>query len=174
MAPSKKTETTTATVTDGAPPAEAKSPTEKKHRRGSSTSETVVFKPEELAAEKKPVTIAKEVSKLNWKINTSPGTLDEGNLDIPLTNPPLKSVTIFFPTGLHVVARNLRKGVTIKDALKAIHKQFHKKADDELDLPVLDTIEWTEFFANDRQNWGAVLVKQKKEAAPTGKKKDKH
>lgn len=45
------------------------------------------------------------------------------------------------------------------------------KADDELELPVLDTMEWTPFFAEDRGNWGAVLVKQKKEAAPTGKKK---
>lgn len=61
------------------------------------------------------------------KMNTSPATLDEGNLDIPLTNPPLKAVKIYFPTGLNVTARNLKKGVTIKDALKAIHKQFHKK-----------------------------------------------
>lgn len=61
-------------------------------------------------------------------MNTSPATVEEpALLDLPLTNPPLKSVTIFFPTGLHVVARNLKKGVTIKDAFKAIHKQFHKK-----------------------------------------------
>jgi len=147
---------------------------EKKHRRGSSVADTPVFKAEELAATKTKITIAKDVPRLNWKMNTSPATLDDGiDLDVALTNPPLKAVQIWFPTGLHVTARNLRKGVTIKDALKAIHKMYHKKADDELDLPVLDTIEWTEFFAEDREYWGAVLVKQKKEVTPTGKKSKK-
>jgi len=183
MAPSKKTEKNdSVAVADPAPAtapsegdAKAPSPTgDKKHRRGSSVSEANVFKPEELAQEKKTVKIAKEVSKLNWKMNTSPATVEEpALLELPLTNPPLKSVTIFFPTGLHVVARNLKKGVTIKDAFKAIHKQFHKKADDELELPVLDDIEWTEYFANDRGNWGAVLVKQKQfQELPKKKKKD--
>jgi len=154
---------------------DASSPTEeKKHRRGSSNAENPVFKAEELAAQKTPIVIAKDVPRLNWKMNTSPGSLEDGiNLDVPLTNPPLKAVQIWFPTGLHCTARNLRKGVTIKDALKAIHKMYHKKADDEIDLPVLDTIVWTEFFANDREYWGAVLVKQKKEVAPTGKKSKK-
>jgi hypothetical protein len=35
----------------------------------------------------------------------------------------------------------------------------------------LDTIEWTQYFAEDRNDWGAVLVKQKKEQAVVGKKK---
>lgn len=43
-----------------------------------------------------------------------------------LTNPPVKKIDLHFPLGLEVTARNL-KGVTIKDALDAIHKQFKKK-----------------------------------------------
>lgn len=39
---------------------------------------------------------------------------------------------------------------------------------------MLDTIEWTQFFAEDRENWGAVLVKQKKEQAIISKKKSKN
>jgi len=107
-------------------------------------------------------------------MNTSLTTIDDFNLDVPLTSPPLKAVYIWFPSGIKVTARNLKNGVTIKDALKAIYKLYHKKADDELDLPVLDTIEWTQFFAEDRENWGAVLVKQKKEQAPVSKKKSKN
>ena len=43
-----------------------------------------------------------------------------------LTEPPVKKIDLHFPLGLEVTARNL-KGVTIKDALDAIHKQFKKK-----------------------------------------------
>lgn len=43
-----------------------------------------------------------------------------------LTTPPIKKIDLHFPLGLEVSARNL-KGVTIKDALDAIHKQFKKK-----------------------------------------------
>lgn len=43
-----------------------------------------------------------------------------------LTTPPVKRIDLHFPLGLEVTARNL-KGVTIKDALDAIHKQFRKK-----------------------------------------------
>lgn len=43
-----------------------------------------------------------------------------------LTTPPLKRIDLAFPLGLTVTARNLR-GVTIKDALDAIYKQFKKK-----------------------------------------------
>lgn len=43
-----------------------------------------------------------------------------------LTTPPVKRIDLHFPLGLEVTARNL-KGVTIKDALDAIHKQFKKK-----------------------------------------------
>lgn len=45
---------------------------------------------------------------------------------MPLTEPKLKSIALHFPLGLEVTARNM-KGVTIKDALDAIHKQFKKR-----------------------------------------------
>jgi hypothetical protein len=38
----------------------------------------------------------------------------------------VKKIDLHFPLGLEVTARNL-KGVTIKDALDAIYKQFKKK-----------------------------------------------
>lgn len=61
------------------------------------------------------------------KLNTSPATLDDKEvLKKFLTNPPVKKIDLHFPLGLEVTARNL-KGVTIKDALDAIYKQFKKK-----------------------------------------------
>lgn len=61
------------------------------------------------------------------KINTSPATIDEKDmLKKLLTTPPVKKIDLHFPLGLEVTARNL-KGVTIKDALDAIHKQFKKR-----------------------------------------------
>jgi len=44
----------------------------------------------------------------------------------------VKKVDLHFPLGLEVTARNL-KGVTIKDALDAIYKQFKKK----VNLPLI-------------------------------------
>lgn len=44
----------------------------------------------------------------------------------PLCEPMVRKIDLHFPLGLEVTARNL-KGVTIKDALDAIHKQFKKK-----------------------------------------------
>jgi hypothetical protein len=61
------------------------------------------------------------------KINKSPSTVEEKDiLKKLLTSPPVKKIDLHFPLGLEVTARNL-KGVTIKDALDAIHKQFRKK-----------------------------------------------
>ena len=61
------------------------------------------------------------------KLNTSPSTVEEKEaLKKFLTTPPVKKIDLHFPLGLEVTARNL-KGVTIKDALDAIHKQFKKK-----------------------------------------------
>lgn len=48
-----------------------------------------------------------------------------------LVNPPVKKIDLHFPLGLEVTARN-SKGVTIKDALDAIHKQFKKKVSGSL------------------------------------------
>ncbi|MCJ1372331.1 hypothetical protein MMC20_003555 [Loxospora ochrophaea] len=87
-----------------------------------------------------------------------------------LTTPPVKKIDLHFPLGLEVTARNL-KGVTIKDALDAIHKQFKKKADDELELPILAGFEWDK-----DESWTRLVVHQKKEGAPSGggkKKKNK-
>jgi hypothetical protein len=67
------------------------------------------------------------------KLNTSPGTIDGGyDLKSPLTTPLIKKIDLVFPTGIEVTARNT-KGVTIRDALDAIHKVFKKKV---LSLPV--------------------------------------
>ena len=65
--------------------------------------------------------------RLHRKLNKSPMTVeDPAVLKQPLTEPKLKSIALHFPLGLEVTARNL-KGVTIKDALDAIHKQFKKR-----------------------------------------------
>jgi hypothetical protein len=65
---------------------------------------------------------------LSRKINTSPTTVDDKDiLKKMLTTPPVKKIDLHFPLGLEVTARNL-KGVTIKDAMDAIHKQFKKRA----------------------------------------------
>jgi hypothetical protein len=61
------------------------------------------------------------------KLNSSPSTVeDKEMLKKMLTTPPIKKIDLVFPLGLEVTARNLR-GVTIKDALDAIYKQFKKK-----------------------------------------------
>lgn len=61
------------------------------------------------------------------KLNTSPSTVEDKDiLKMHLVNPPVKRIDLHFPLGLEVTARN-SKGVTIKDALDAIHKQFKKK-----------------------------------------------
>jgi len=121
------------------------------------------------------------------KLNTSPNTVDEpAILKKLLTTPPVKKIDLHFPLGLEVTARNL-KGVTIKDALDAIHKQFKKKvckdcvallntavltsrqADDELENPVLAGFEWDK-----ETSWTKLIVHQKKEGAPTSKKSKKN
>jgi len=146
------------------------SPTEERkmaHRRTSSSA-TGVFNVNDLEKEGKELQIAKETQKLNWKLNTSPATLDDKEtLKKMLTNPPVKKIDLHFPLGLEVTARNL-KGVTVKDALDAIYKQFKKKADDELDLPVLAGFEWDK-----EESWTRLIVHQKKEGAPSGGSKKK-
>lgn len=92
-----------------------------------------------------------------------------------LVNPPVKKIDLHFPLGLEVSARN-NKGVTIKDALDAIHKQFKKKvffisffcplephiarlthcqASDEIDKPYLAGFEW-----NKNDCWTRLVVHQ--------------
>jgi hypothetical protein len=68
-----------------------------------------------------------DTDTLNRKLNTSPATVDDKDaLKKPLCQPLVKKVDLHFPLGLEVTARNL-KGVTIKDALDAIYKQYKKK-----------------------------------------------
>lgn len=113
----------------------------KGHRRVSSMAADV-YRIEDLEKENKHIEISIETQKLNWKLNKSPSTVeDPAVLKLPLTEPKLKSITLHFPLGLEVVARNM-KGVTIKDALDAIHKQFKKRADDEFEKPYLMGFEW--------------------------------
>jgi len=129
-----------------------------------------VFNILDLEAEGKEILIAKETQKLNWRINKSPLSLDEPEktmLKKMLTEPPIKKIDLHFPLGLEVTARNL-KGVTIKDALDAIYKQFRKKADDELETPILAGFEWDK-----EESWTRFIVHCKKEGAPQPKKKSK-
>jgi len=139
----------------------------KGHRRTSS-SFPGVYNIKDLEAEKKDLLIAKETQKLNWKINTSPNALDDKDtLKKMLTTPPVKKIDLHFPLGLEVTARNM-KGVTIKDALDAIYKQYRKKANDELENPVLAGFEWDK-----EESWTRLIVHCKKEGAPQPKKKSK-
>jgi hypothetical protein len=64
---------------------------------------------------------------IHRKLNESSSKVeDPAVLKLPLCLPKLKKITLHFPLGLEVTARNM-KGVTIKDALDAIHKQFKKR-----------------------------------------------
>ncbi|KAJ5957829.1 hypothetical protein N7501_012108 [Penicillium viridicatum] len=116
----------------------------------------------------KEIELPIETQKTGWKLNTSPSTIEDKEiLKMFLVTPPVKKIDLHFPLGLEVTARNL-KGVTIKDALDAIYKQFKKKADDELDKPYLAGFEWDK-----EECWTRLIVHQKKEGAPQPSKKTK-
>jgi DNA-binding Lrp family transcriptional regulator len=111
---------------DSAVDVEPPSPVREKARRVSHSAPGV-RNIKELEEEGTEIEIAIETQKTGWKINTSPSKIeDTAILPILLTTPPVKRIDLHFPLGLTVTARNL-KGVTIKDALDAIHKQFRKK-----------------------------------------------
>lgn len=59
---------------------------------------------------------------------------DPSILKLHLTKPPVKRIDLHFPLGMEVTARNL-KGVTIKDALDAIHKAYKKRVRLQLPIP---------------------------------------
>lgn len=122
------------------------------------------------------------------KINTSPSTVeDKDALKKLLTDPPVKKIDLYFPLGVEVTARNL-KGVTIKDALDAIHKPYKKRvsnpairaedprdgianllqADDELGEPYLAGFEWDK-----SESWTKLKVHLKREGGGGGSKKKK-
>ncbi|KAJ9324942.1 hypothetical protein DTO027B5_3377 [Paecilomyces variotii] len=137
-----------------------KKPIKKTHRRTSSTAEGV-RNINDLEKEGIELEIPIETQKLGWRLNTSPSKLeDQDVLKKFLVTPPVKKIDLVWPLGLHVTARNM-KGVTIRDALDAIYKQFKKKADDELENPVLAGFEWDK-----EECWTRLIVHQKKEGAP--------
>jgi len=144
-----------------------------KHRRTSSTV-SGVFRVEDLEKEKVELQIAPETQKLGWKLNKNPNTIeDKDMLKKMLVTPPIKKIDLHFPLGLTVTARNL-KGVTIKDAVDAIYKQFKKKEDDDMgENPYLAGFEW-----NKEESWTSFIVHQKKtpgtnDGAPSGGSKKK-
>jgi len=119
----------------------ASSPPKKEGRRQSSYAPGVM-NIDELREAKTIIEIAKETQKTGWKINTSPSTVEDKEiLKKMLTTPPVKRIDLCFPHGVVVTARSM-KGVTIKDALDAIHKPNKKRADDELDAPYLEGFVW--------------------------------
>ncbi|KAL1957874.1 hypothetical protein VTO42DRAFT_5439 [Malbranchea cinnamomea] len=142
---------------------------ETKDKKAAKKTESNVMNINELEEKGIELEIAIETQKLNWKLNTSPASLDDKEaLKKPLTKPLVKKIDLQFPTGLQVTARNM-KGVTIKDALDAIYKQFKKKADDELgDQPILAGFEWDK-----EESWTRLIVHQKKEGAQPSKKSKK-
>ncbi|KAJ9142344.1 WD repeat containing protein 44 [Pleurostoma richardsiae] len=142
----------------------------KGHRRASSSANGVM-NINDLEAAGIELKIAKETQKTGWKINTSSSTVEDKDiLKKLLTEPPVKKIDLHFPLGLEVTARNL-KGVTIKDALDAIHKPYKKRQDDELDAPYLAGFEWDK-----EESWTRLVVHLQKESgvAPIHKKKKKN
>ncbi|RKF75062.1 hypothetical protein GcM1_236088 [Golovinomyces cichoracearum] len=140
-------------------------------KRRTSSNVPGVYNIFDLEKDRTELEIAVETQKLNWRINKSPLTLDEPEksyLKKMLTTPPVKKIDLHFPLGLEVSARNLR-GVTIKDALDAIYKQFRKKEDDELEKPVLAGFEWDK-----DECWTRLIVHCKKEGASQPKKAKKN
>ncbi|PYI01751.1 hypothetical protein BO78DRAFT_390867 [Aspergillus sclerotiicarbonarius CBS 121057] len=134
--------------------------TKKGHRRTSSHAEGV-YNIKELEEKQIEITLPIETQKTGWKLNTSPSSIeDKDMLKLFLVNPPVRKIDLHFPLGLEVTARNM-KGVTIKDALDAIYKQFKKKADDELDKPYLAGFEWDK-----EECWTRLIVHQTKQGPP--------
>ncbi|KAK5457014.1 hypothetical protein LTS15_004794 [Exophiala xenobiotica] len=137
----------------------------KETKRRTTSSAPGVMNINDLEKEGTKIAVAVETQKTGWKLNTSPSTCEDPSiLKKHLTEPPLKKIDLHFPLGLEVTARNL-KGVTIKDALDAIHKQFKKKADDELEEPYLKGFEW-----DPEESWTRLKVHTQKEGLPVSKK----
>ncbi|KAG5921860.1 hypothetical protein E4U42_005683 [Claviceps africana] len=137
-------------------------PKDKGHRRQSSSA-AGVMNVNDLEKEGIELQIAFETQKTGWKINKSSTTVeDPAILKLPLTTPPVKKIDLHFPLGMEVTARNL-KGVTIKDALDAIHKAYKKRADDELDKPYLAGFEWDK-----EESWTRLVVHLQSTPTATG------
>ncbi|KKK24712.1 hypothetical protein AOCH_006738 [Aspergillus ochraceoroseus] len=143
---------------------------EKKTQKRNSSQADGVYNIKDLEEKKIEITLPIETQKTGWKLNTSPSSIEDKDiLKLHLIRPPVKKIDLHFPLGLEVTARNM-KGVTIKDALDAIYKQFKKKADDELDKPYLAGFEWDK-----EECWTRLIVHQTKQGPPppTSNKKSK-
>ncbi|KAM5361231.1 hypothetical protein ACJZ2D_013247 [Fusarium nematophilum] len=144
------------------PPAKEEQNKKATHRRQSSVAADVM-NVNDLEAQGVDLELAPETQKTGWKINTSPNTIeDPAILKLPLSKPLIKKIDLHFPLGKEVTARNL-KGVTIKDALDAIHKAYKKRADDELDKPYLAGFEWDK-----EESWTRLVVHLQAQPSSTG------
>lgn len=150
----------------GSPPAKTKR---------ASSSYPGVFNINDLEAAGTELELAPETQRTGWKINSSTSTVEDKEiLSLHLTKPPVKRIDLHFPLGMEVTARNL-KGVTIKDAMDAIHKAYKKRPDDELDTPYLAGFEWDK-----EESWTRLVVHLAKNPAVGsgggggGKKKKKN
>ncbi|KAK7756298.1 hypothetical protein SLS62_001524 [Diatrype stigma] len=96
----------------------------------------------DLAESKTPITVASETQGTGWKINKSSSTVEDKDiLKKLLVTPAVRAIELHFFTGVVVTARN-RTGVTIKDALDAIHSKNKKRSDEDLPEPYLKGFEW--------------------------------
>jgi len=137
----------------------------KGHRRASSSAAGVMSAND--LPEDHILKLPKDAEKVSWKINTAVSTIENPDLlKKHLTTPPMKKIDIQFATGITITARNL-KGVNFKDALDAIHKQFKKRADDELPEPYLAGF----YFDDDDKGKAIVHAALAREGAPMQKKK---
>jgi len=156
-------------------------PKEKGHRRASSMVAGVASI-KDLKESKTPIKVAKETQGTGWKINSSSATVEDKDiLKLPFVQPLVRAIDLHFQHGVVVTARN-RLGVTIKDALDAIHKPNKKRADDELELPYLKGFEWLpdhpqyqDDEAKREAEWDRLYIHLSATGAPTnsggGKKK---
>ncbi|KAF4780798.1 hypothetical protein HER10_EVM0002643 [Colletotrichum scovillei] len=135
-------------------------PKESKTRRQSSAAAPGVYNIKDLEEQKIELELAPETQRTGWKINTSSSQVEDKEiLKLHLSKPPVKKIDLHFPLGMEVTARNL-KGVTIKDALDAIHKAYKKRSDDELDNPYLAGFEWDK-----EECWTRLVVHLQKNPA---------
>ncbi|KOS21262.1 hypothetical protein ESCO_006867 [Escovopsis weberi] len=121
--------------------------------------------------------ITAETQQTGWKINASLNSVENTEiLKLPLTTPPLKKVALRFllgkegALGKELIARN-KDGVTINDALSAIHKAYRKTKDEDIELPYLKGFAWD----HGMPHFEVHLSSQPTTSYPTGggKKKDK-
>ncbi|KAL2671374.1 hypothetical protein Neosp_013959 [[Neocosmospora] mangrovei] len=133
------------------------------HDHGHRKAAPGVWDVNDLETEGMDLEVTIETQKTGWKINKSSTTVEDPSiLKLHLTKPPVKRIDLHFPLGADVTARNLR-GVTIKDALDAIHKVYKKRSDDELDKPYLAGFEWDK-----EESWTQLVVHLQSQPATSG------